>query len=90
MPRTKKADMYMARESFATTIDDEPIFVRKGELARAGHPILKSHGDLFEPAEDFIRFDVEQATAAPGEKRGGPEPVRPSPMVGETKSKKES
>jgi hypothetical protein len=70
MPRAKKAHLYMARESFATMVDDEPIFVRKGELAHADHPILKSHAELFEPAEDYIRFDVEQATAAPGETRG--------------------
>jgi hypothetical protein len=70
MPRAKKVDLYMATESFASMVDGEPIFVRKGELAHADHPILKTHKDLFEPAENYIRFDVEQATAAPGEKRG--------------------
>jgi hypothetical protein len=70
MPARKKVDLFMATESFATTVDGEPTFVRKGELAHGDHPILKTHKDLFKPAENYVRFDVEQATAAPGEKRG--------------------
>jgi hypothetical protein len=47
--------------------------VQKGELVRDGHPLLKGRDDLFDPADQLSRFDhvdVEQATAAPGEKRG--------------------
>lgn len=68
-----KTGFYRANQGFATTLDDEPLFVQKGELVRAGHPLLKGREDLFDPADDFGRFDhrseVEQATAAPGEKR---------------------
>jgi hypothetical protein len=32
-------------------------------------PLLKGREEHFEPVESFGRFDVEQATAAPGEKR---------------------
>jgi hypothetical protein len=34
--------------------------------------LLKRREDHFEPVESFGRFDVEQATAAPGEKRSTP------------------
>jgi hypothetical protein len=42
---------------------------RPGEIVRAGHPLLKGREEHVEPVESFGRFDVEQATAAPGEKR---------------------
>lgn len=59
----------MARESFVTTIDGDQISVAAGDLVRAGHPMLKGRESLFKPAEGYVRFDVEQATAAPGEQR---------------------
>lgn len=70
MPRPHKIDLYMAKESFAATIDGDYVSVSKGDLVRAGHPILKGRESLFVPAEGYVRFDVEQATAAPGERRG--------------------
>lgn len=69
MPR-KKPDYYRAKESFVTVFEGEQLSVGAGELVRAGHPLLKRREELFSPVEDFGRFDVEQATAAPGEKRG--------------------
>ena len=66
----KKADIYQAKESFVTMLDDEQVAVSKGDLVRTGHPLLKGRDELFEPAEGYIRFDVEEATAAPGRKRG--------------------
>jgi hypothetical protein len=65
-----KPDYYRAKEGFGTMYGGEQIHVAAGEIVRAGHPILKRREDLFEPVENFGRFDVEQATAAPGEKRG--------------------
>lgn len=70
MPGPRKVDLYMARESFATTLDGDIVSVSKGDLVRAGHPIMKGREDQFEPAEGYVRFDIEQATAAPGEVRG--------------------
>ena len=67
----KKPDYYRAKESFVTMYDGEQVSVAAGEYVRAGHPILKRREDHFVPVESFGRFDVEQATAAPGEKRGG-------------------
>jgi hypothetical protein len=69
MPR-KKVTYYRAKASFVTQYEGESVNVPAGEIVRAGHPILKRREDLFEPVESFGRFDVEQATAAPGEKRG--------------------
>lgn len=43
--------------------------VHKGDLIRKGHPIIKGREALFEPAQGYVRFEVEQTTAAPGEKR---------------------
>jgi hypothetical protein len=42
----------------------------KGELLRSNHPTVKAFPEFFVPIDDFDRPDVEQATAAPGEKRG--------------------
>jgi hypothetical protein len=74
-----KADLYQAKESFVTMLDDEPTQVSKGDLVRAGHPLLKGRDELFEPAEGYIRFDVEEATAAPGRKRGDTEQLEEEP-----------
>lgn len=66
----KKPDYYRAKEGFVTMFDGEQISVAAGEIVRAGHPLLKRREEHFVPVENFGRFDVEQATAAPGEKRG--------------------
>lgn len=68
-----KPAYFRAKEGFGTVYEGQPIHVAAGELVRAGHPILKRREELFEPVESFGRFDVEQATEAPGEKRGEPE-----------------
>lgn len=65
-----KADLYRAKVSFGLELDGEQITVHEGDLVRKGHDLLKRCPEHFEEAKDFVRFDVEQATAAPGEKRG--------------------
>lgn len=69
LPKTKTG-YYAANQGFATTFEGEPLFVQKGELVHKSHPLLKGREELFEPADRISRFDDEQATAAPGEKRG--------------------
>jgi hypothetical protein len=64
-----RTDLYRAKSEFAVEIGGVPTVVHKDELVREGHPLLKGRADLFEPYEPKVRFDVEQATAAPGEKR---------------------
>jgi hypothetical protein len=77
-----KPKYYRAREGFVTMFEDNQEAVAAGTLVPAGHKILKGREDLFEPVTSLSRFDVdtteadekepevEQATAAPGEKRG--------------------
>lgn len=63
------SDIYVARENFHTVIDGEPISVSKGRTrVREGHPLLTGNRDKFEPLT--VDYDVERATAAPGERRG--------------------
>ena len=65
-----KPNYYRAKEGFGAMVDGELVHVAAGEIVSQGHPIMKRREDHFEPVENFGRFDVEQATAAPGEKRG--------------------
>lgn len=64
-------DVYVCRESAAFEHGGNMVVVNKGYTrVRVGHPILDAHPELFEPIT--VHYDVpavEQATAAPGEKR---------------------
>ena len=72
----KKRDLYQAVESFVTHVNGEPFQVSAGDLFDSRDPILKGRDLLFKPAEGYIRRspawrpEMEQATAAPGERRG--------------------
>lgn len=59
----KATGYYRANQGFATVYDGEPLWVAKGELVHKDHPLLKGRGTLFDPAENFGRFDLEQAAA---------------------------
>lgn len=62
-------EIYVAKQSFTTELDGVPISVFGGVTrVRAGHQLLKGREDLFEPLK--VHYDVEAATAAPGETRG--------------------
>lgn len=68
MPAKKdeqKSDVYVARESFA--YDGGVVAV--GERVRKGHELLDKYPEYFEAADQNVAYDVEQATASPGEKR---------------------
>ena len=69
MPRKAEPEIYVATQSFAADVDGVPTVVSKGERVRRGHALLKQHGGYFEPADEGVEYDVEEATAAPGEKR---------------------
>jgi hypothetical protein len=61
---------YSATETFATELDGVPVVVHRNENVRAGHPLIEANPDKFKPLEVTTRWEtVEQATAAPGEKR---------------------
>jgi hypothetical protein len=66
-----ESDIFVARESFTCEVDGQDEHITRGiTRVRAGHPILKGREDLFEPLK--VQYDIERATAAPGEKRQGP------------------
>ena len=61
-------DVYVAKESFACRLDGKRVIVNRGKTrVRHGHPLLKGREHLFSPIG--VHYDVEQATAAPGEVR---------------------
>jgi hypothetical protein len=60
--------LYVARESFVAELDGFAQSFEAGKtLVREGHEILDRYPHLFEPAK--AHYEVEQATAAPGERR---------------------
>lgn len=65
-----KHELYVANQSAATVVDGEEVWIAKGDLVRGGHPILAGRDWLFDPAEGYVRFDMEQADSKPGVKRG--------------------
>jgi hypothetical protein len=66
------ADVYVAIETGSTA----PIngvaytFTAGVTTVRAGHPLLKACPNCFAPEVNRVTYEVEQATASPGEKRG--------------------
>jgi hypothetical protein len=67
-----KPDFYVALENFIGTLKGEPVEIKKGDLVRATDPALKKWPEHFGPPQfrEEAAPEVEQATAAPGEKRG--------------------
>lgn len=56
-------------QSFVGKVDGADIQFRQGESIEPSHPAVKKWPHFFGPSN--VRHDhVEQATAAPGEKRG--------------------
>jgi hypothetical protein len=74
----KSGDILVATETFTCTVDGSPVTVHKGQTrVRAGHPILKGREMWFKVLD--VQYDLEQATAAPGEVRGAPASPLPAP-----------
>lgn len=73
MPRP--SGIYIAIETFHASVNGVNATIRKGDLAQEDSPIRKAYSAYFAPVEDRIAFKaaddkpVEQATAAPGERR---------------------
>lgn len=75
------ADVYVCKESGAFEWNGDMVVVNKGVTrVRAGHPMLAAYPELFE--EITVHYDVERATAEPGEKRSLSTPtLPPKPVV---------
>jgi hypothetical protein len=73
MAKTSKPAILVALEGFVTEAYGERINVTRGDAFEADHPAVKANPHLFGPLvlRHPIRDQkIEQATAAPGEKRG--------------------
>jgi hypothetical protein len=67
----KASTLLVARESFTGTVAGVTLDLRQGDLIEATHPAVAKWPDLFDspPLRFPVRGGIEQATAAPGEKR---------------------
>ena len=61
------ADQLVVKTSFIASFDGADRIFRAGDLIDANHPAVKQFPDYFKPQE---AHRIEQATAAPGERRG--------------------
>jgi hypothetical protein len=62
-------EVFVPIEDFWANIDGvDTLFKRDVTRVRAGHKILDKYGHLFRAQP--VQYDVEQATDAPGERRG--------------------
>ena len=60
-----------AKTSFSGKVNGRDFDVQEGDLFAADDPIVHKWAELFKPARIRVsQATVEQATAAPGEKRG--------------------
>jgi hypothetical protein len=67
------SDVLVAKTSFWATVGKRQVLVHQGDTASPGHPIVVGREEMFEPLRVKFNEDpprIEQATAAPGERRG--------------------
>lgn len=77
MPQTKRRPAARPRathvqpiEPATGTFNGEPFVINPAEVFNADHALVRAYPHLFKPVEPTRdRPDVEQMTAAPGEKR---------------------
>jgi hypothetical protein len=72
MARKKSGDqVYVASTSGTAEIKGVVYQFHKGDRIAEGHPLVRLAGseNFLEPADTHVRFNVEQATAAPDETR---------------------
>jgi len=70
MPAKGRA-VYVANQTFVADVDGVPQTFKRGvTLVREGHSVMKGREQYFDLRKDVVHWEVEAATAAPGEKRG--------------------
>jgi len=70
MPRQQRDGFVRPREAATFDHDGEAVVLNPNEIFDADHPFVRARPGLFVPVESTRqRPAVEQATAAPGEKR---------------------
>ena len=66
---TERGEILVAVESAVFQFEGADVVItRDVTRVRAGHPILRGREHLFRPLD--AHYEIEQATAAPGEVRG--------------------
>lgn len=72
MPSAKeKSEHVQAKEAASGSVDGVAFVLKPGEILRADDPIAKKYPGFFKELEPQRRRPViENATAAPGERRG--------------------
>lgn len=67
--------VYVATETFCVEHEGRDVVIHKDQTRiRSGHPIVLANPDRFRAVDNSVHLDFEQATAAPGEKRGAAKP----------------
>lgn len=81
MSKPSGAGVLLALESFVTAVNGERLTFSKGDPIEADHPAVKANPHLFGPLvfRHPVGSRVEQATAAPGEKRTLKAPRKATP-----------
>jgi len=51
-------DLLIVKESVLTEVDGENVYLNVGQIARAGHPIVKGREHLFEPI--VVNYELEK------------------------------
>jgi hypothetical protein len=64
------AKVYVAKETIHVQTKTGVVTIYKGERVREGHEYMRGREDSFMLPDNEVMYDVEQATKAPGEKRG--------------------
>jgi hypothetical protein len=68
MAKAQAPSLLVARESFVAELDGQEFDIQEGDLFEADHPLVHKLPNAF--IAPRLRFPkIEQATAAPGEKR---------------------
>lgn len=71
MAKKSRGEIFVANTTGDATYKGETAHFARGRTrVRAGHWLVREYPMFFDPIGDEVHFDVEQATAAPGEKRG--------------------
>lgn len=71
MPDPKKDSVFIANTSGSCEVGGQTYpFVKGVTRVRGDHPLRAATPEYWDPVDDKLHYDVEQATAAPGEKRG--------------------
>jgi hypothetical protein len=79
MAAKSSGKVYVAKDSGSAYVEGygDLSFVKGITRVREGHPLLKGREYLFEDLDLRVDYDVEDTTAAPGEKRGEPAKITP-------------